>query len=194
LKKVGGNFVDIGVDLSTDALATVIPFMPAGASKIKRGMEAATEVAKHADEPLEAAVRHGGEALESAREVAEDAVGEVAEVAARTPAMLGRQGENAIRQATGLAKNTESFVVNGRTRIPDFVTGRSPSGAPTGLIESKNVQYQSLTRQLRDYADLVRPAGGRVDVALPPGARVSRPLQRAFDDADNPLFRMDLPQ
>jgi len=114
--------------------------------------------------------------------------------AANTPAMLGRQGENAIRQATGLANNTQSFVVNGRTRIPDFVTGRSPSGAPTGLIESKNVQYQSLTRQLRDYADLVRPAGGRVDVALPPGSRVSRPLQRAFDDADNPLFRMDLPQ
>lgn len=113
--------------------------------------------------------------------------------AANSAGQLGREGEAAIAQATGLAKNTESFVVNGNTRIPDFVTARGPSGSPTGLIEAKNVQYQSLTSQLRDYRDLVGP-GGRVDVALPPGSRVSGPLQRSFDDLDNPLFRMDLPR
>ena len=94
---------------------------------------------------------------------------------------------------TGLSKNTETFVVNGRNGIPDFVSARDPvTGLPTQLIESKNVQDQSLTQQLRDYRDLVQ--GGRVDVALPPGARVSGPLQRAFNDPNNPLFRMDIPR
>jgi hypothetical protein len=113
--------------------------------------------------------------------------------AANTAGALGRQGEAAIHAATGFSKNTQSFVVNGRTRIPDFVTTRGPSGSPTGLIEAKNVQYQSLTGQLRDYRDLVG-SGGRVDVALPPGSRVSGPLQQAFDNQKNPLFRMDLPR
>jgi RHS repeat-associated protein len=114
-------------------------------------------------------------------------------IAAKSAGQLGREGEAAIQAATGLSKNTQSFVVNGRTRIPDFVNASDvTSRLPSHLIESKNVQYQSLTRQLRDYADSVRPAGGRVDVALPPGARVSRPLQEAFDNPNNPLFRMDL--
>jgi len=113
--------------------------------------------------------------------------------AAKSAGQLGREGEAAIQAATGLSKNTETFIVNGRNRIPDFVTARGPSGAPTGLIEAKNVQYQSLTSQLRDYRDLAG-AGGRVDVALPAGSRVSGPLQRAFDDLENPLFRMDLPR
>ncbi len=117
----------------------------------------------------------------------------VSHTAGNSAGALGRQGEAAIAQATGLAKNTESFIVNGNKRIPDFVTARGPSGAPTGLIEAKNVQYQSLTGQLRDYRDLVG-AGGRVDVALPPAARVSGPLQKAFDNPSNPLFRMDLPR
>jgi RHS repeat-associated protein len=109
-----------------------------------------------------------------------------------TASTLGRQGEAAIQEATGLSKNTETFIVNGRARIPDFVVKRElVSDIPTQLIESKNVQYQSLTSQLRDYADLVGP-GGRIDVALPTWARVSKPLQNAFDDPANPLFRMDL--
>lgn len=63
------------------------------------------------------------------------------------------------------------------------------------IIESKNVLYQSFTKQLRDYADLVGD-GGRVDIALPRGAKVSRQLQFAFDDESNPLFRylMKLPE
>ncbi len=109
------------------------------------------------------------------------------------PVRLGQAGEAAIENATGLTKNTTTYTVNGRGRIPDFVRQTDAAGNPISIIESKNVQYQSLTRQLRDNVDLVGP-GGRVDVALPPGARVSRPLQRAFDDPDNPLFRMDLPQ
>jgi RHS repeat-associated protein len=122
------------------------------------------------------------------------AIDDVAEAAAKSAGQLGREGEAAIHAATGLSKNTQSFVVNGRTRIPDFVNASdTTSRLPSHLIEVKNVQSQSLTRQLRDYANLVGP-GGRVDVALPPGARVSGPLQNAFDNPNNPLFRTDLPR
>ena len=62
---------------------------------------------------------------------------------------------------------------------------------PLHVVEVKNVQSQSLTRQLRDDVDLVGP-GGRVDVMLPSGARVTGPLQRAFDNPLNPLNRVDL--
>jgi RHS repeat-associated protein len=110
-----------------------------------------------------------------------------------TSVRLGQAGEAAIEKATGLAKNTKNYTVNGRARVPDFVREVDAAGNPVSIIESKNVQYQSLTRQLRDYADLVGP-GGRVDVALPPGARVSKALQNAFDDPRSPLFRMDLPK
>jgi Restriction endonuclease fold toxin 7 len=117
-------------------------------------------------------------------------------LAAKIAGQLGQEGEAAVQTTTGLSKNTDSFIVNGRSRIPDFVVARDPdTGLPTQLIESKNVQYQSLTRQLRDYSDLVG-TGGRVDVALPSSARVSGPLQRAFENPNNPLFRMkmNLPQ
>jgi len=123
---------------------------------------------------------------------AEAKLGKLECLAPKTAGQLGREGEAAIEATTGLSKNTESFMVNGRTRIPDFITARDSAGFPTSLIESKNVQYQSLTLQLRDYADLVG-SGGRVDIALPQGARVSTPLQNAFDNPNNPLFRIDLP-
>lgn len=112
--------------------------------------------------------------------------------APKSAGQLGREGEAIASQITGAAKNTESWVVNGRVRIPDQVLAQDiVTRNPTIITEVKNVQYQSLTRQLRDYADLVGP-GGRVDVALPPGARVSGPLQRAFNDPLNPLNRIDL--
>jgi hypothetical protein len=102
--------------------------------------------------------------------------------------------ESAVALATELTKNTEKFLVGGRFRIPDFVEAKDLiAGLPKQIIKVENVQYQWLSRQLKDYARLVGPEG-RVNVALPPGARVSRPLQRAFGDADNPLFRIDLPQ
>lgn len=113
-------------------------------------------------------------------------------LAAKSAGQLGREGEALASQITGAAKNTESWVVNGRVRIPDQVLAQDiVTRNPTIITEVKIVQYQSLTRQLRDYRDLVGP-GGRVDVALPPGARVSGPLQQAFDNPLNPLNRIDL--
>lgn len=104
----------------------------------------------------------------------------------------GQRGEHAIEAATGLTKNTEAFVVNGSKRVPEFVVAKdSVSGLPTHIIESKNVTSQALTKQLRDLRDLVGP-GGRAEVALPRGARVTGPLQDAFNNSEDPLFRTDL--
>lgn len=77
-------------------------------------------------------------------------------LAAKSAGQLGREGEALASQITGAAKNTESWVVNGRVRIPDHVLAQDiVTRNPTIITEVKNVQYQSLTRQLRDYADLV---------------------------------------
>jgi len=107
------------------------------------------------------------------------------------PVRVGQAGEAVTAKMYG-ARNTESFLVNGRNRIPDHVLAQDiNTRMPTSIVEAKNVQYQSLTQQLRDYVGLVG-RGGRVDVALPPGARVSGPLQRAFNNPRNPLNRIDL--
>lgn len=109
-----------------------------------------------------------------------------------TSGQLGRAGEELASQITGVGKNFRSWFVNGRARIPDQVLAQDiATRNPLIVVEVKNVRYQSLTRQLRDYTDLVGP-GGRVDVMLPPGARVSGPLQRAFDNPVSPLSRVDL--
>lgn len=118
--------------------------------------------------------------------------GMVGSTAAKSAGQLGREGEALASQITGVGKNTESFLVNGRTRIPDQVISQDMvTRNPLHVVEVKNVQSQSLTRQLRDNVDLVGP-GGRVDVMLPSGARVTGPLQRAFDNPLNPLNRVDL--
>jgi len=109
-----------------------------------------------------------------------------------SPGQLGRQGESLASKISGAGKNTQSFVVNGRTRIPDQILAQDiATRRPTIIGEVKNVRRQSRTRQLMDDIDLVGP-GGRVDVYLPPAAKITRPLQRAFDDPLNPLNRVPL--
>ncbi len=109
-----------------------------------------------------------------------------------SPGQLGREGEALASEISGAGKNTQSFVVNGRTRIPDQVLAQDiATRQPTIIGEVKNVQRQALTRQLRDDIDLVGP-GGRVDVYLPPGAQCTRPLLKAFADPRNPLNRVPL--
>jgi RHS repeat-associated protein len=126
------------------------------------------------------------------KSVAAEAIPAVEALAAKSAGQLGREGEALASQITGVGKNTQSFVVNGRSRIPDQVISQDMmTRNPLHIVESKNVQYQALTRQLRDNVDLVGP-GGRVDVMLPTGAKVTGPLQRAFDNPLNPLNRVDL--
>ena len=103
---------------------------------------------------------------------------------------LGREGEAAASAITGVAKNTQKFPVNGRTRIPDQVNASSiATKNPLHVTEVKNVKSQSFTRQLRDNVDLVGGVGGggRVDVFVRSNTKVTGPLQKAHDNPLNPI-------
>ncbi len=109
------------------------------------------------------------------------------------PIRAGQAGERAMSQTLGgQAKNTTSFSVNGRARIPDFAGPINPkTGKPMGVGEAKNVKYQSFTQQLKDYATLA-DAGCPVKIGLPKSAKVSRTLLEAFNNPTNPLIRVDI--
>jgi RHS repeat-associated protein len=109
-----------------------------------------------------------------------------------TPHELGVNGENSASATSGACKNTQSFPVNGRNRIPDQVLASDvATRRPVHVAEVKNRQYQAYTQQLKDDVSLVG-RNGKVDVYLPPGARVSGPLQEAFGNPRNPLNRVPL--
>lgn len=59
-------------------------------------------------------------------------------------------------------------------RIPDGLTNST-------LTEVKNVQYQSWTSQLRDYSAIAQRDGLGFDLLINSSARLSGPLQQAFD-------------
>lgn len=110
-----------------------------------------------------------------------------------TPNQLGKEGEELLQELTGAAKNTKAYTVDGRGRIPDAVLAEDiATRSPIHIADAKNVQYQAYTQQLKDFEKLVGP-NGRVDIYLPEWAKVSKPLQEAFDNPRNPLFRMILP-
>ena len=112
--------------------------------------------------------------------------------AGKRSVQIGQTGEAIATEITGVEQNTTKYLINGRERIPDRILAENAATrSPSQVAEVKNVKYQSYTKQLKDDVDLVGP-NGKVDVMLPPNARVSRPLQRAFDDPTNPLNRVDL--
>ena len=113
-------------------------------------------------------------------------------VRAKLSGQLGREGEALASELTGAPKNTELFLVNGRGRIPDQVLAMDiATKRPSIVAEVKNVKRQAFTRQLRDDIELVGPSG-QVNVYLPPGAEVTKPLGRAFANPRLPLNRLDL--
>ncbi len=69
----------------------------------------------------------------------------------------------------------ESATKPGAYRVPDGLTN-------TTLTEVKNVKYQSWTAQLRDYSAIAQRDGLKFELLINPTARVSGPLQKAFDD------------
>ncbi|MBO2462402.1 polymorphic toxin-type HINT domain-containing protein [Actinomadura violacea] len=74
---------------------------------------------------------------------------------------IGKAGEAAVSSHMGgAAKNTTKYTVNGRDRIPDFVT-------PTIIGESKNVAWlggRRLETQLEDYLELARQQGKELHI------------------------------
>jgi RHS repeat-associated protein len=95
------------------------------------------------------------------------------------PVARGQQGETAVRNSCSIGDSV-TITINGRNRRPDGIR-------PDTLTEIKNQQYTPFTRQLRDYSDYARQENLRMDLFLPPGGRVSGPLQNAIDSgAINP--------
>lgn len=81
------------------------------------------------------------------------------------PVRTGQAGEKLVRAVEAIGDKTK-ILVNGRGRIPDGLT-------KTTLSEVKNVNYQSWTRQLDDYATFAKNNGLKFDLWLPKDASVS---------------------
>ena len=88
-----------------------------------------------------------------------------------TPHKVGKNGEDYISKVTGLEKNTKSIQAptSGNSRIPDFIDYKRGV-----LIESKNVARQSMTNQLRDFIDISKSQGLRMELYVRQGTIISK--------------------
>jgi hypothetical protein len=96
------------------------------------------------------------------------------------PCAIGQAGE----AASGITNNTQSVIINGRTRIPDEF---DPSAGITG--EVKNVKYQWLSTQLKDDLSYAQANGWQLNLYANSGTRLSGPLQALVDSGDINLIR-----
>ncbi|MFD2457210.1 polymorphic toxin-type HINT domain-containing protein, partial [Amycolatopsis samaneae] len=88
---------------------------------------------------------------------------------------LGQAGEAAVAKATGRSHYSGPAIrVNGRDRLPDFYDRANPF-----IGEAKNVAYQYLSTQLKDYMDLAGQLGVKLVlyVRAGGGTRLSKPLE-----------------
>ena len=86
---------------------------------------------------------------------------------------LGLAGERAVRAVYNIGP-MKLFIVFGRQRIPDGVTG-------SAISEVNNRAYQALTLQLRDYVEIAHREELRFDLYLRSNTQVSGPLQQLID-------------
>ena len=84
---------------------------------------------------------------------------------------VGRAGENAVRGVVDIGPKVR-IRINGRTRIPDGLTGDV-------LTEVKNVRSLSFTRQLRDFGGFARQTRRGFDLFLRQDTQLSGPLMVA---------------
>ncbi|MBO0822839.1 MAG: hypothetical protein J2P27_03145, partial [Actinobacteria bacterium] len=94
------------------------------------------------------------------------------------PNQVGRAGEN----SAGITKNSNAISINGRTRIPDELTG-------TTIGEVKNRAYQYLSTQIRDYLDYAKQTGRTFNLYVRASTQLSVPLQDLVDSGDINLIR-----
>ncbi len=86
---------------------------------------------------------------------------------------LGKQGEYTAQNIFGFMKNTQRFFTSaGNYRIPDGVLGRM-------FFEVKNVQYLSLTAQIRDLIEITAANNGILTLVVRAGTgtQLSKALQ-----------------
>jgi len=93
-----------------------------------------------------------------------------------TPNQIGAEGEMSVRATTNIGGKV-TVEINGRTRRPDgLIPGES-------ISEVKNVKSLSNTRQLRDFLDLAKQRGLRMDLYTRRDTTLSRPLRDLIDRA-----------
>ena len=100
-----------------------------------------------------------------------------------TSQQKGRIGEIASGVVVGIK---EKIRVNGSDRIPDSLDRFN-----NVLNEVKNVAYQGLTKQLKDYAKYANDAGMQFNLYVAPYTKLSQPLQNMINDGSINLIRMD---
>ena len=84
---------------------------------------------------------------------------------------LGKQGEYTAQNVFGYLKNTQHFYTSaGNYRISDGVLGKM-------FFEVKNVQYLSLTAQIRDLIEIAAANNGTLTLVVRAGTKLSAPLQ-----------------
>ncbi|MFF7158384.1 putative toxin [Streptomyces sp. NPDC008139] len=93
---------------------------------------------------------------------------------------LGQQDE----KASGITKNTQKLIINGRTRIPDEL---DPAAGVIG--EVKNVKYQHLSKQIKDDLSYASANGYQFNLYIRSTTRISRPLQDLVNSGDINLIR-----
>ena len=86
-----------------------------------------------------------------------------------TANQVGKIGE----KLSGIVKNTKSYIVNGRSRIPDGISKRF-------VQEVKNVKKLSLTSQIKDSIQLADELGKRLQLFIRPDTYLSNPLKQAI--------------
>ena len=86
---------------------------------------------------------------------------------------VGKIGE----KISGIVKNTKKYFVNGRWRIPDGVNKTKRL-----LQEVKNVKSLSLTAQLKDFMQLSKSWGYKMELYIRPDTHLSGPLKQAIKD------------
>jgi RHS repeat-associated protein len=84
---------------------------------------------------------------------------------------LGQIGEKAVARVINLPKNTKSVIVQGRVRIPDFLTKKH-------LHEVKNVKRLSYTQQLKDFQRYANSKKIPMTIWTRTNTKISKPLQK----------------
>jgi RHS repeat-associated protein len=94
----------------------------------------------------------------------------------QVPVLAGRFGESFVRTLTGFKLHTDQIMVGLRLRAPDIL-----NYAARRIGEIKNVRYQALTSQLRDYLQISMQKKLVYDlyVRVGEGTKLSAPLEAA---------------